>query len=300
MPRKYKPTIQSGYSILVVDDDLEYLHASRVLLEREGHAVFIANSGPEALSIIRERSIDLMLLDYFMPKMNGEEVIGELRKFNQIVQIVLQTGYADEKPPREMLKRLDIQGYYNKSEGPDKFLLWTEIGLKAAYTAQLLYKSRESIHHMLNVPQDLHKTKPLTELLQGILWQIVGLMEITDSFLAVEYDPQSYNIEINRKNDFKIFASSGRFWEMEYINQESNPEISKLIFDSIDKNEITVTEDCTIIPLRIGTLNVGVLYLDQPIENKPDQEILLRFSKKAAIAIQNVLIFEKLISKVRT
>ena len=69
-----------------------------------------------------------------MPGITGDEVVAQLRQFNTHVQVILQTGYASEQLPREMLRRLDIQGYHDKSEGPEKLLLWADVGLKAAYT----------------------------------------------------------------------------------------------------------------------------------------------------------------------
>src|SRR3990172_6178954 len=117
MPRKYKAEPSSGQTILLVDDDAEYLEATGLLLEREGHRVLMATNGPAALELLRENQVDLLLLDYFMPGMTGEQVVVKLRQFNPYVQIILQTGYATEKPPRELLKRLDIQGYFDKSEG---------------------------------------------------------------------------------------------------------------------------------------------------------------------------------------
>src|SRR5260370_24114150 len=132
MARKRINVEPSGYSILVVDDQEETLISSKLLLEREGHRVFNAIDGREALSLIREEQFDLIVVDYFMPQMNGEEVVHAIRNINSDVQIILQTGYSGEKPPREMLRRLDIQGYHDKSEGPDRLLLWVEVVLKAA------------------------------------------------------------------------------------------------------------------------------------------------------------------------
>src|SRR5262249_53495581 len=73
-----------------------------------------------------------VIVDYFMPRMSGEGLIQEIRKLDEEVQILLQTGYAGEKPPREMLRVLDIQGYHDKAEGPEKLLLWVDVALKAA------------------------------------------------------------------------------------------------------------------------------------------------------------------------
>src|SRR5262252_6280126 len=179
-----KPEKSTGYTILLTDDNLDYLQVTKRLLEREGHTVLTASAGQEALEILKRDRIDLLLLDYYMPGMTGEQVVTELRRWNPYVQVILQTGYASEQPPRELLRRLDIQGYYDKSEGPDKLLLWTEVGLKAAYSIQLLNKSRQGLRYVLEVTPELHKLQSLTELLRGILLQVTGLLGAANSFLA--------------------------------------------------------------------------------------------------------------------
>ena len=115
---------RSGCTILVVDDQREALTSVRDLLEREGHQVLTADSGARALEIFKQHEIHLILVDYFMPGMTGEQLIRAIRSFDQYVQIILQTGYAGEKPARVMMAELDIQGYHDKTEGPEKLLLW--------------------------------------------------------------------------------------------------------------------------------------------------------------------------------
>jgi len=126
--RKVSPT---GHTILVVDDQEEVLVSTRTLLEREGHAVLTAESGARALALFKEHEVHLLLVDYFMPQMTGEDLIREIRRFDPYVQIILQTGYAGEKPARQMMAELDIQGYQDKADGPEKLLLWIDAGLKA-------------------------------------------------------------------------------------------------------------------------------------------------------------------------
>jgi signal transduction histidine kinase len=121
----------SLHRILVVDDQEEILLSVRTLLEREGHFVLTADSGERALDLLKDNEIHLILVDYFMPQMTGEELIRAIRKFDPYVQIILQTGYAGEKPASQMMAELDIQGYHDKSEGPEKLLLWIDVGLKA-------------------------------------------------------------------------------------------------------------------------------------------------------------------------
>ena len=176
MPRLQNRVQVSGRIILLVDDDLEYLAATQRLLEREGHQVLAASSGQQALRLLHDTQVDLLLLDYFMPGLNGEAVVIELRQFNQLVQVILQTGYASEQPPRELMRRFDIQGYFDKSDGPEKLLLWTDVGLKAALTVQLLEKSRQGLRYVLNVTPALHKIQPQEDLLHGLLAQMCGLI----------------------------------------------------------------------------------------------------------------------------
>jgi signal transduction histidine kinase len=145
MARKRVSAEPSGFSILVVDDQEETIVSSKLLLEREGHQVVTAISGFEALALFRDDRFDLVIVDYFMPKMNGEEVVRAVRNIDSNVQIILQTGYSGEKPPREMLKLLDIQGYHDKSEGPDRLLLWIDVALKAADHLRAIHRSESAL-----------------------------------------------------------------------------------------------------------------------------------------------------------
>jgi len=126
--RQIAPT---GHTVLVVDDQQETLLTVGALLRADGHRVLTAESGAEALALLGTEPIHLVLLDYFMPVMTGEHVVHAIRERDPLVQIILQTGYAGEKPPREMLRRLAIQGYHDKSDGPERLLLWVDSALKA-------------------------------------------------------------------------------------------------------------------------------------------------------------------------
>jgi signal transduction histidine kinase len=131
---------RTNRTIIVVDDQPETLESLRTLLEREGHDVLVAESGEVALELFKQHDVHLLLVDYFMPRMNGEQLVRAVRHFDPFVQIILQTGYSGEKPPRVMLAELDIQGYHDKSEGPERLLLWVDVALK---TQTLIERLRE-------------------------------------------------------------------------------------------------------------------------------------------------------------
>ncbi len=135
----------SSYTILVVDDQQEALISVRRLLEREGHTVLTAEGGERALALFKQHEIHLILVDYFMPRVTSELLLREIRKFDPFVQIILLTGYSAEKPARMVLADLDIQGYHDKAEGPEKLLLWVDLGLKAHRMIRSL-RERECLH----------------------------------------------------------------------------------------------------------------------------------------------------------
>jgi signal transduction histidine kinase len=139
MPRSPAKT-PSGHTILVVDDQEETRVSVRALLEREGHRVLTAESGAQALEALVDGDVDLIVLDYFMPRMTGADLVREIRASHPYVQIILQTGYAGDKPPLAMLEELDIQGYHDKSDGPDRLLQWVAVALK---TYRLVASLRE-------------------------------------------------------------------------------------------------------------------------------------------------------------
>src|SRR6185312_1252761 len=112
---RHRRVERSGRCVLVIDDDEDVLGATARLLEREGHDVVVARGAAEGLEAVRRRKIDLVLVDYFMPQMTGEDFVERLRTFDKHTQVIMQTGYASERPPREMLRRLEIQGYHDKS-----------------------------------------------------------------------------------------------------------------------------------------------------------------------------------------
>jgi signal transduction histidine kinase len=146
-PHPTTPPVSSSSppTILVIDDQEEALVSTRLLLEQEGYQVLTALGGQDALALFRPGEVHVVIVDYFMPRMNGEQLVQEIRKLDQNVQILLQTGYAGEKPPREMLRLLDIQGYHDKLDGPERLLLWVDVALKSARQLQKVHEAERQV-----------------------------------------------------------------------------------------------------------------------------------------------------------
>jgi CheY-like chemotaxis protein len=78
--------------LLCVDDDPWGLDVTRMVLESNGYGVIGATGGHEALDIFRSNRVDLVLVHYAMPDMNGHEVAVKIKSLDPHVPVVLQSG----------------------------------------------------------------------------------------------------------------------------------------------------------------------------------------------------------------
>jgi nitrogen-specific signal transduction histidine kinase len=85
--------------ILIVDDEAMVRRVLKRELEAAGHSVVCAADGQEGVDVFRREadSIDCVLLDLSMPKLDGEEVFRELRKIRRDATVILSSGYAEEE-----------------------------------------------------------------------------------------------------------------------------------------------------------------------------------------------------------
>ncbi len=297
MARKKSVAARTGKCVLIVDDDEEYRASSRLVVEREGHDVITSGTAAEGLAILRERDVDLVLVDYLMPAMSGEDFVREMRTFRPNTQVVLQTGYASEHPPRDLLRRLEIQGFHDKSDGPDKLALWVEVGLKAAFTIQLLHKSRQGLRYILDVTPALHRIQPLGDLLQGILFQTAGLIGATHAFVAsipggAEGAEEGFVAMAQDEGDLRVRAATGRFKMDARVEETLDARAMAHVAGALTARGVSSVEGATIAPLRVGGRTIGVVYLDGATRDAHDVELVELFANQAAVAIQNVSLYE--------
>ncbi len=82
------------YNILICDDQTDIVNALKIYLAPEGYRLFEAYDGAEALRIVREEDIHLVLLDVMMPKMDGITATAKIREFSN-VPILLLTAKSE-------------------------------------------------------------------------------------------------------------------------------------------------------------------------------------------------------------
>lgn len=121
----------NGYKVIVVDDEQGIVDSLSIFLKHSGYDFTGVTNPLEAIELVRNNHYDLMILDFMMDPIHGDEVVEEIRKFNKDLYILLLTGHKDLAPPLETIKRLDIQGYCEKSDKFDQLLLLIESGIKS-------------------------------------------------------------------------------------------------------------------------------------------------------------------------
>src|SRR5450759_5262447 len=104
MPAAVYPALQSAV-LLCIDDNEDVLECEKSFLESFGYSVFTAASGGKGLELASKHSVDVVILDYFMPEMNGEEVAIEMRRLRPQAPIIMLSGAVDV--PEQALKWVD-------------------------------------------------------------------------------------------------------------------------------------------------------------------------------------------------
>jgi len=113
----------SEFKIMIIDDDMSFGYMVTDILNESGNNVSFYESPIEALEILQRERFDLIITDYFMPEMTGEELIETFRGFDRKTPIILQTGYADEVNPIDFINKYNVQGYFDKTKGIDELIL---------------------------------------------------------------------------------------------------------------------------------------------------------------------------------
>ena len=109
---------QHALTVLAVDDDPLVLFNTTAMLEELGHAVIEAHSAADALKVLRECSVELVVTDQAMPKMTGVQLIEAIRAEWPDLPVILATGYA-ELPGGVKIKELMLQKPFSERELAD-------------------------------------------------------------------------------------------------------------------------------------------------------------------------------------
>ncbi|MFO7612986.1 MAG: DUF3369 domain-containing protein [Clostridia bacterium] len=278
----------SEYSIILVDDDQGIIDSLSSVLHRQGYITTCITNPLEAIKLVREEPFDLMVLDFLMSPIHGDQVVEEIRKFNKELYILLLTGHKDLAPPLDTIKKLDIQGYCEKSDRFDQFILLVESGIKSISQMRTIKKFSEGLNSILQAVPSIYQLQPIGDILEQILRELLPLLDSTSAFILVD----NY-AGLSDDPDKSIFKGIGKYHKdvSSFVDYLGHEMIEKIGSARVNKTEIT-TDAGIIVPLVNEYSNsMGVIYVETGDGEIDDGLNLLKiYCSQAASSINNAFL----------
>ncbi len=162
-------------NVLFVDDEVRLIEAFKIKLSKEGFGVSIAASAEEALSIVKEQTFDVCVLDIKLPDMDGIELLGRIKEIEPTSEVIMLTGHASVDTAIKAMKL----GAYDYLVKPCKLSELSSIVSKAFEKKSLKEKNIVLEQHLQRV--ELHdkfvgESSPIKEVKKLI--SLVGASEV--------------------------------------------------------------------------------------------------------------------------
>src|SRR5690606_16892768 len=120
--------------LLFVDDEQRVLNSMRIMFRRQ-FDLYLASHGAEALDIVKDRDIDVIVADHRMPQMTGVEVLTKVRKLSPRTVRILLTGYADLDAVEGSINDGEVFRFLTKPCAPKQLRDTVELAAKLARSA---------------------------------------------------------------------------------------------------------------------------------------------------------------------
>src|SRR5512138_28429 len=120
--------------LLFVDDEQRVLNSMRIMFRRQ-FELFLASHGAEALDIVKNKDIDVIVADHRMPKMTGVEVLSKVRAMSPRTVRILLTGYADLDAVEGSINDSEVFRFLTKPCAPKQLRETIELAAKLAREA---------------------------------------------------------------------------------------------------------------------------------------------------------------------
>lgn len=171
----------SRHTVLCVDDEENILHSIKRLLRKEGYRLLTASSGVEALKILEENNVHLVLSDQRMPQMSGTEFLAEVKEeYPDVIRIIL-TGYTEVDSITESINKGNIYKFFLKPWNDQNLKL--EIG-KALEQYDLIQANKMLHEKVLEQNKELQKINANQE---ALIQQRTEVLEIQNQALELSH-----------------------------------------------------------------------------------------------------------------
>ena len=126
-----------AFKVLFVDDEMDFLETLMKRMKRRGVDVEGVESGEEALKVLEDKQVDVVVLDVKMPGMDGIETLREIKKRYPLIEVIMLTGHANVEVAIEGME-LGAFDYLMKPMAIDEL----SFKLKDAYKKKSLHEQK--------------------------------------------------------------------------------------------------------------------------------------------------------------
>lgn len=276
--------LQNNFSILTLDDDPIMTSTLQAFFQRSGYHVDVEHEPYEAIERIRRGHYDILLLDFLMTPICGDQVVAEIRKFNQEIFIILLTGHKSVAPPIKTIRELDIQGYYEKSDRFDQLELLVESCVKSIIQMRTIQNYKNGLSTIIDSLPQIYHLQSLEHIMDSILGTAVDLLGANGGVLEIDspsYDSQNSIVS----GPIHLTRSTGQ--------AESAPSLGQLLSENAFEASSIIHRGAWVLSAIHNDQGeiVGLLSAGTPTPPKDDQIQLLQvFSRQITVALNNVFL----------
>lgn len=122
--------MQDVNNVLIIDDDIGLMQAMSVVLNNYGIELSSFTEPLSAIQELKTNKHDVLVVNYLMPNIRGDEIVRLVREFDKEIYIILMSAHKDLAPSIDIMRSLDIQAFFEKGARFDDLILLIESGYK--------------------------------------------------------------------------------------------------------------------------------------------------------------------------
>jgi two-component system NtrC family response regulator len=154
-------------TILIVDDEKNYLLVLSAVLEEEGYEVLTALGGPEALGIQKSSDLDLVLTDMKMPGMDGIELLEQIKTRDPELPVIMMTAHGTIDKAVEAMQK-GAYSYILKPFDNERLILYVKKAISTYQVVKENRRLRNAVESQYRFGNIIGKSKPMRDVFETI------------------------------------------------------------------------------------------------------------------------------------
>ena len=154
-------------TILIVDDEKNYPPILAAVMEEEGFEPLMANSGEEALAILKHSDVDLVLTDMKMPSMDGIELLENVKKKDPELPVIMMTAHGTVEKAVEAMQK-GAYSYIMKPFDNDSLILYVNKAIAMYRVIKENRRLRQTVTSQYSFGNIIGKSKKMRDVFETI------------------------------------------------------------------------------------------------------------------------------------